>query len=94
MVNANFENSMLLGTHLENARINGANFKNTGWLTQDQIDDACGTPNRFGKTSLDKTHRPDILEVSVPREMTQFVGDGLPQLGNSADPSIASRFTS
>jgi len=44
LVNANFEGAMLLGTHLENAQINGANFKNTSWFTQDQIDDACGTP--------------------------------------------------
>lgn len=44
LVNANFERAMLLGVHLENANINGANFKNTAWLTQDQIDDACGTP--------------------------------------------------
>jgi len=41
--NANFEEAMLLGAHLESARIDGANFKNT-FLTQDQIDDACGTP--------------------------------------------------
>jgi len=44
LVNANFDGAMLLGTHLENAQINGANFKNTSWFTQDQIDDACGTP--------------------------------------------------
>ena len=44
LANANFEGAMLLGTHLENAHIDGANFKNTAWLTQDQIDDACGTP--------------------------------------------------
>lgn len=44
LVNANFENAMLLGAQLENAHISGANFKNTAWLTQDQIDDACGTP--------------------------------------------------
>ena len=44
LANANFEGAMLLGTHLENAHIDGANFKNTSWLTQDQIDDACGTP--------------------------------------------------
>jgi hypothetical protein len=43
-VNANFEDAMLFGAHLENANIDGANFKNTSWLTQDQIDDACGTP--------------------------------------------------
>ena len=44
LVNANFEAAMLLGTHLENAHIDGANFTNTSWLTQDQLDDACGTP--------------------------------------------------
>src|SRR5688572_26344789 len=44
LVNANFEGAMLLGVHLENAHINGANFNNTAWLTQDQVDDACGTP--------------------------------------------------
>ena len=44
LVNANFENAMLLNAQLENALISGANFKNTGFLTQDQIDDACGTP--------------------------------------------------
>jgi len=44
LVNANFENAMLLGAQLENAHISGANFKNTAFLTQDQIDDACGTP--------------------------------------------------
>jgi uncharacterized protein YjbI with pentapeptide repeats len=44
LVNANFEGAMLLGVHLENARIDGANFKDTAFLTQDQIDDACGTP--------------------------------------------------
>jgi len=44
LVNANFEEAMFLGTHLESADITGANFKNTAFLTQDQIDDACGTP--------------------------------------------------
>jgi hypothetical protein len=44
LVNANFENAMLLGAQLENAHISAANFKNTAFLTQDQIDDACGTP--------------------------------------------------
>jgi uncharacterized protein YjbI with pentapeptide repeats len=44
LMNANFEGVMLLGVHLENAHIEGANFKNTAWLTQDQVDDACGTP--------------------------------------------------
>jgi hypothetical protein len=41
---ADLTGAMLLGTHLENAQINGANFKNISWFTQDQIDDACGTP--------------------------------------------------
>jgi hypothetical protein len=44
LVNTNFEGAMLLGVHLENAHIDGANFNNTAWLTQDQVDDACGTP--------------------------------------------------
>ena len=44
LVNANFEGAMLLGVHLESANVDGANFKNTAFLTQDQIDDACGTP--------------------------------------------------
>jgi hypothetical protein len=44
LMNANFEGAMLLGVHLENAHIEGANFNNTAWLTQDQLDDACGTP--------------------------------------------------
>jgi|RhiMethySRZTD1v2_1073278.scaffolds.fasta_scaffold384636_2 hypothetical protein len=44
LVDAIFENAMLLGTQLENARISGANFKNSAFLTQDQIDEACGTP--------------------------------------------------
>jgi uncharacterized protein YjbI with pentapeptide repeats len=44
LMNANFEGAMLLGVHLENAHIEGANFKNSAWLTQDQVDDACGTP--------------------------------------------------
>jgi uncharacterized protein YjbI with pentapeptide repeats len=44
LMNANFEGAMLLGVHLENAHIEGANFNNTAWLTQDQVDDACGTP--------------------------------------------------
>ena len=44
LVNANLEETMLLGAQLENARIDGANFTNSAWLSQDQIDDACGTP--------------------------------------------------
>ena len=44
LVDAILENAMLLGAQLENADINGANFNNSAFLTQDQIDDACGTP--------------------------------------------------
>ena len=44
LLNAIFENAMLLGAQLENADISGANFNNSAFLTQDQIDDACGTP--------------------------------------------------
>jgi hypothetical protein len=44
LVDAIFENAMLLGAQLENAHIDGANFKNSAFLTQDQLDDACGTP--------------------------------------------------
>jgi uncharacterized protein YjbI with pentapeptide repeats len=44
LVNANFEEANLLGTQLEGARIDGANFKKTTFLTQDQVDEACGKP--------------------------------------------------
>ena len=44
LINANLEETMLLGAQLKNARIDGANFKNSAWLSQDQIDEACGTP--------------------------------------------------
>jgi hypothetical protein len=44
LVDAIFENAMLLGTQLEGAHIDGANFKNSAFLTQEQIDDACGKP--------------------------------------------------
>lgn len=44
LVNANFEGAMLLGAQLEGAGIDGANFKNAAFLTQDQIDEACGKP--------------------------------------------------
>ena len=40
---------MLLGAQLEEARIDGANFKNTAFLYQDQIDDACGSQELFLK---------------------------------------------
>src|SRR6476660_9249628 len=62
LVNANFEGAMLLGAQLENAHISGANFRNTAFLTQDQIDDACGTPKVLSEglkapkvTSCDRT---------------------------------------
>jgi len=44
LVDAIFENAMLFAAQLESAHIDGANFKDTAFLTQDQIDDACGTP--------------------------------------------------
>lgn len=44
LINANFEETMLLGAQMEGARIDGANFKNAGFLTQDQVDEACGKP--------------------------------------------------
>ena len=44
LVNTNFEGAMLLGVQLDSAHIDGANFKNAAFLTQDQIDEACGTP--------------------------------------------------
>jgi hypothetical protein len=44
LVDAIFKNAMLLGTQLKNARIEGANFQNSAFLTQDQIEEACGTP--------------------------------------------------
>jgi uncharacterized protein YjbI with pentapeptide repeats len=43
LLNTNFEEANLLGASLEGARIDGANFKHT-FLTQDQIDEACGKP--------------------------------------------------
>jgi hypothetical protein len=49
LVNANFEGAMLLGVQLERAHIDGANFKDSAFLTQDQIDDACGTPKTLPK---------------------------------------------
>lgn len=44
LANANFEGAMLLGAHMQGARIDGANFKNAAFLTQDQVDEACGNP--------------------------------------------------
>ena len=43
LLNTNFEEANLLGASLEGARIDGASFKNT-FVTQDQIDEACGRP--------------------------------------------------
>jgi hypothetical protein len=44
LINANFEEAMLLGAHMEGAWIDSANFKNAAFLTQDQVDEACGKP--------------------------------------------------
>ena len=44
LVNANFENANFLGAQLERAHIDGTNFKSSAFLTQDQIDEACGNP--------------------------------------------------
>jgi len=44
LLNANFENANLLGAQLERAHIDGTNFKNTAFLTQNQIDEACEKP--------------------------------------------------
>lgn len=44
LANSNFEGAMLLRAQLEGARIEGANFKNAAFLTQDQVDEACGKP--------------------------------------------------
>lgn len=43
LLNTNFEDANLLGASLEGARIEGASFKNA-YVTQDQIDEACGRP--------------------------------------------------
>jgi hypothetical protein len=42
--NTNFADANLLGASLEGARIDGANFKNAAFLTQLQLDEACGKP--------------------------------------------------
>lgn len=42
--NANFEGAMLLGAQMEGAQIEGVNFKNAAFLTQDQVNEACGKP--------------------------------------------------
>jgi len=44
LMNANFKEANLLGAQLEGARIEGTNFHRTAFLTQDQLDDACGKP--------------------------------------------------
>jgi hypothetical protein len=44
LINANFEKAMLLGAHMEGARIDSADFTNAAFLTQDQVDEACGKP--------------------------------------------------
>ena len=44
LVNANFEGAMLLGAQMEGARIDSADFKDAAFLTQDQVDEACGKP--------------------------------------------------
>lgn len=44
LINANFEEAMLLGAHMEGARIDSADFTNAAFLTQDQVDEACGKP--------------------------------------------------
>jgi hypothetical protein len=44
LVDAIFQNANLFGTQLENARIDGANFENSAFLTQEQIEEACGVP--------------------------------------------------
>ncbi len=44
LMNANFKDANFLGAQLEGARIEGTNFHHTAFLTQDQLDEACGTP--------------------------------------------------
>lgn len=44
LVNATFEGAMLWGAQMEGARIDGADFTNAAFLTQDQVDEACGKP--------------------------------------------------
>jgi hypothetical protein len=62
LINANLEETMLFGAQLENARIDGANFMNSMWLSQDQIDDACGTPKALpdGLRAPKSCERPTI----------------------------------
>ena len=44
LANANLEGAMLLGANMEGARIDGADFKGAAFLTQEQVDEACGNP--------------------------------------------------
>ena len=44
LINANFEGAMLWGAQMEGVRIDGADFTNAAFLTQDQVDEACGKP--------------------------------------------------
>lgn len=67
LVNANFEGAMLLGVHLENANIDGANFSNTAWLTQDQVDDACGRP----KVLPERLRAPKGATCEQPTDKSQ-----------------------
>jgi uncharacterized protein YjbI with pentapeptide repeats len=41
---ANFAKANLLDAIFEGARLEGTNFKNSAFLTQDQLDEACGKP--------------------------------------------------
>ena len=50
LMNANFKEANVLGAQLEGARIEGTNFHKTAFLTQDQLDDACGYPLPSGRT--------------------------------------------
>ena len=55
LLNTKLDGANLLGASLEGARIEGASFKNT-FLTQDQIDEACGKPRAL----------PEGLKVPKP----------------------------
>lgn len=44
LAKTNFEGAMLLGAQMEGARIDGADFTNAAFLTQKQVDEACGKP--------------------------------------------------
>ena len=64
LVDAIFDNANLLGAQLENAHIDGTNFQNSAWLTQDQIDDACGRPRVLpeGLKAPKSCERPPITK--------------------------------